>query len=243
MLELSNVNIVRNNKNILKGINLRIGFTERVVLTGANGSGKTHLGLVLSGLLHPTEGTYILDGKNVKEYDAKTLRKTVGIVFQEPEMQFITMSVEREILFGMQNIGISFDEIMAKAEKVKGMFGIEDLWDKSPYQLSGGEKQMVAIASIVAMEPSFIVFDEVTTFLDRKYREKVYGIVNNLNCGFLWITQDREEIRMGKRLLVLEGGGIVFDGEVEPILNSLEVDIPSINLKRRLIEEGLEEFL
>jgi len=243
MFELNNVVLRRGGKEILREVNLGIGFSERVVLTGPNGSGKTHLGLLLSGMIYPTEGTVIVDGKNIKDYELKDMRRISGIVFQEPEMQFITMSVEKEILFGLQNIGLNYDEMKLRSEKIKSMFGLDNLWYKSPYQISGGEKQIVAIASIVAMEPSFIIFDEITTFLDRKHRERIYEILKQLRCGYLWITQDFDEIPIGERLLVLEDGRIVFDGGVEPLLKSLEIDSPLNRLKRLLIDEGLEEFL
>ena len=243
MFELNNVVLRRGEREILRGINLSIGFSERVVLTGPNGSGKTHLGLLLAGMIYPTDGLLMVDGKNIMDYTLKELRKISGIVFQEPEMQFITMSVEKEISFGIQNIGMNYEKMKLRVEKIKSMFGLEEIWEKSPYQISGGEKQMVAIASIVAMDPCFIIFDEVTSYLDRKHRERILGILKQLGGGYLWITQDFDEIPLGERLLVLEDGRIVFDGAVEPLVKSLEIDSPLNRLKRMLIEEGLEDLL
>uniref|UniRef100_A0A7C4Y4X8 ABC transporter ATP-binding protein n=1 Tax=candidate division WOR-3 bacterium TaxID=2052148 RepID=A0A7C4Y4X8_UNCW3 len=230
-------------KDILKNINLTIDFRDKIVLAGPNGSGKTLLSLIISGIIEPTSGEVILDGKNIKDMELKELRKKIGIVFQEPEMQFVTMSVEKEIEFGMQNLQFPKYEIDDTKEYILDRFSLKDIRNNSPFEISGGEKQIVALASIIAMKPSFIIFDEVTSFLDMKYKKMIYNFIWNYPGGFIWITQDFDEFVLGKTLIMLEKGKIVFTDDIEKMIKEEKLPTSEILIRKKIKEEGLERYL
>lgn len=230
-------------KDILKNINLQIDFKDKIILAGPNGSGKTLLSLIISGILKPTSGKILINGIDIENIDIKNLRKKIGIVFQEPEMQFVTMSVEKEIEFGMQNLNFSEFAINDIKEYIIEKFSIKEIKKSSPFEISGGEKQLVAIASVIAMKPEFIIFDEVTSFLDLKYRRKIYSFIESYSGGFLWVTQDFDEFPIGKTLITLERGRIVFIDDIEKMMKEEKLPTSEILIRRRIREEGLEKYI
>ncbi len=230
-------------KDIIKNINLNIDFRDKLILAGPNGSGKTLLSLLISGIIRPTSGKIIINGKNIEDIEIKELRRKIGIVFQEPEMQFVTMSVEKEIEFGMQNLNFTEYMIRDIKEYLFEKFSINDIKKNSPFELSGGEKQIVAIASILAMKPEFIIFDEVTSFLDLKYRRKIYNFIEGYSGGFLWITQNFDEFPIGKTLITLDRGKIVFMDDIEKMIREEKLPTSEILIRKRIREEGLEKYI
>lgn len=239
MIEL--INVCYN--DILKDIDLNINFKDRIILAGRNGSGKTLLSLIISGMIKPTSGNVLIDGEKIDNINIKELRKKIGIIFQEPEMQFVTMSVEKEIEFGMQNLNISEYEINDMKEHLIEKFGLKEIIKNSPFELSGGEKQIIAIASIIAMRPKFIIFDEVTSFLDLKYKKMIYRFIEGYPDGFIWITQNFDEFPLGKTLITLDNGNIVFVDDIEKMLREEKLSTSEILIRKKIREEGLEKYI
>lgn len=236
MIKASSITIKRDNKIVINNVSLNWHKDENIVLIGPNGAGKTTLALSLSGILEYDSGHIIIDSKSISEYDLSTLRQKIGIVFQDPEAQFVTTDVEREIAFGLGNIEQDRKKIQKTLETIIDKLDLKELLKRDPLELSAGEKQLVAIASIFAMSPEYIIFDEVTSFLDRKSRERIYELWSECSSSMLIITQNFEEIKWGDRVILLEDGKINFDYEINDLL---EKDI--IPTQKTLFIELLEE--
>lgn len=236
MIKASSITIKRDNKIVINNVSLNWHKDENIVLIGPNGAGKTTLALSLSGILEYDSGHIIIDSKSISEYDLSTLRQKIGIVFQDPEAQFVTTDVEREIAFGLGNIEQDRKKIQKTLETIIDKLDLKELLKRDPLELSAGEKQLVAIASIFAMSPEYIIFDEVTSFLDRKSRERIYELWSECSSSMLIITQNFEEIKWGDRVILLEDGKINFDYEINDLL---EKDI--IPTQKTLFIELLKE--
>ncbi len=236
MIKASSITIKRDNKIVINNVSLNWHKDENIVLIGPNGAGKTTLALSLSGILEYDSGHIIIDSKSISEYDLSTLRQKIGIIFQDPEAQFVTTDVEREIAFGLGNIEQDREKIQKTLETIIDKLDLKELLKRDPLELSAGEKQLVAIASIFAMSPEYIIFDEVTSFLDRKSRERIYELWSECSSSMLIITQNFEEIKWGDRVILLEDGKINFDYEINDLL---EKDI--IPTQKTLFIELLKE--
>ncbi len=218
MIEVDSLKVMRGDKVIIPDLSLSWNRGEKLVLVGPNGAGKTTLALVLSGILKPDSGSILIDSKPVSDYDLISLRKKIGIVFQNPETQFVTTDVKREIAFGLSNIKQDREIILKRVHSIIEKFDLERISGHYISELSGGEKQLVAIASIYAMSPDYLIFDEVTSFLDRKSREKIYRLWEECSSSLLIITQNFEEIEWGDRVILLEDGKVSFESGVHSLL-------------------------
>jgi energy-coupling factor transporter ATP-binding protein EcfA2 len=218
VIKASSITIKRDNKIVINDVSLCWHKDENIVLLGPNGAGKTTLVLSLSGILEHDSGHIIIDSKPISEYDLSTLRQKIGIVFQDPETQFVTTDVEREIAFGLSNIEQDRKKIQNTVDTIIDKLDLKELLKRDPLELSAGEKQLVAIASIFAMSPEYIIFDEVTSFLDRKSRERIYKLWNECSSSMLIVTQNFEEIKWGDRVILLLDGKINFDSEINELL-------------------------
>ncbi len=236
---------------ILDGLDLEIQAGEFAVLLGPNGSGKSTLAELLAGLLSPSSGHVKVDGLDSRDHPAHLTGK-VGLVFQNQEHQFFHETVEEDVAFGPENLGLSKARVQERVTRVLHEVGIEELARHSPQQLSGGQKQLVAIAGILAMEPAYLILDEPTAMLDPPSRRRVRKLVRSLHgsrgCGVLWITQDMEELRVASRALVLGQGRLAMDETPEKVLESQELlarlglEPPlSIELERMLRAKGMEQ--
>jgi energy-coupling factor transport system ATP-binding protein len=181
---------------------------------GANGSGKTTLVRCIDGLLQPSGGEVRVDGYSVLRHgDLIPLRKRIGLVFQNPDDQIVSTTVEREIAFGPENLGVPTERIVTLVDEALRMFRLGTMRTHSPHLLSGGERQRLALASVWVMEPAYYVLDEPTSLLDPEGREEIRRFVSDRReAGFLIVTQYPEEALFCGRLLVLRGGALVFDG-------------------------------
>ncbi len=211
---------------ILQDINLEILSGELVVILGKNGSGKSTL-LKVIDLLYPiAKGMIRIFGNSVNRNNVYELRRKIGLVFQNPDRQIVTGSVEEEIIFGLENIGIESDEIKKRIEETLFLTGIEDLIDKGTEQLSGGQKQLVAIASVVAMKPDIILFDEPYSMINNEYQEKVRKIIRNLKEAgktIIIVTHRVEECLNADRCIILNEGRIVFNDKAELIYKDINL--------------------
>lgn len=227
---------------VLKGINLTIREGECVGIMGANGSGKTTLARCLNGLLLPTHGEVLVDDLNTK--DAKTLneiRRRVGMVFQNPENQIVSTTVEREIAFGLENLGIPYAEMHRIVDAMLRQFDLLRYRNHPSHLLSGGEMQRLALAAIMAMSPKYVIFDEPTSLLDVSARKTVLSLISKLHgpattnstaVTTLLITQYPEEALLCDRLLILHEGSLLFDDAPSEIfqkvakLQEVGLDVP-----------------
>lgn len=201
----------------LRGVNLTIARGEFVALIGPNGSGKSTLARHLNALLLPTEGAVWIDGLRTSDpHNVWAVRQRVGMVFQNPDNQIVATTVEEDVAFGPENMGIPADEIRRRVDDVLTTVGLSDYRQYPPQMLSGGQKQLVAIAGVLAARPSCIVFDEPTSMLDPAGRRQVLDTIRRLNAKegitVLLITHSMSEAASSQRVLVMEAGRLVMDG-------------------------------
>lgn len=200
----------------LDSLDLDIARGEFVGLIGGNGSGKSTLARLLNGLLLPTKGEVMVGGLTTGDRaNLDRIRETVGMVFQNPESQIVATSVEDDIAFGMENLGLPPEEIERRIDGMVRRFGLEELRESEPHWLSGGQKQRTVLAGVAALGPKVLVLDEPTSMLDARSQRQFRDLVDEMwrsGTTIVYITQIMEEIAEAPRLLVLESGSIAFDG-------------------------------
>lgn len=189
MIKLENICFEYEDSAALKDLNLEIKKGEAIGIEGDNGCGKTTLIKILNGLIFPTAGKYIFDGNEINqksmksELFAKAFHQRIGYVFQNPENQLFCGSVREEIAFGPRQMGLSEEEILTRCNDVMKLLGIEQLAERPPYHLSGGEKKKTALACVLSMNPDVLVFDEPMNGLDRKTREVLLQVMLSLKSA------------------------------------------------------------
>ena len=208
----------------LRGISTVIGPGESVAIVGTNGSGKSTLALCLNGLLQPAAGSVLVDGLDVSQRSERSrVRRLVGMVFQNPDNQIITTTVEREIAFGLENLAVPSEEMRIRVEQVLDQFHLRSFRDRPPHLLSGGEKQRLAIAAVLAMRPQYLVLDEPTSLLDPVSQRQVGALIRKLHrrekVAVVHITQFPEEAAEAQRVLVMHAGELVMEGRPEEIFS------------------------
>lgn len=207
-------------EEILKGVDLTIKKGEFIALLGRNGSGKTTFSKQLNAILRPSEGTVTVDEMGTKDADKLyEIRQRVGMVFQNPDNQMVAASVEEEVAFGPENLGMESDIIVARVKQALEQVRMWKRRKTAPNHLSGGQKQRIAIAGILAMHPDYIVLDEPTAMLDPKGRKEVMEALQRLNqeqeMTVILITHDMEEAALASRVILLADGQVRFDGTPE----------------------------
>lgn len=225
-------------KKALDDVSLEIKDGQFVALIGHTGSGKSTLIQHMNGLLKPSSGEIIVDDKNItnKEVKLSDIRKKVGIVFQYPEYQLFEETIEKDIEFGPRNLGLSDEEIALRVKKAMKMVGLdfETYKDKSPFELSGGQKRRVAIAGVVAMEPKVLILDEPTAGLDPKGRDEILGQIKKLHDEYkmtiILVSHSMEDVaRVTDRILVMNQGKCVLDGKPYEVFKEIDT-LESIGL-------------
>lgn len=235
---------------VLSDIDLRIAPGEFIAVVGANGSGKSTLALLLDGLLLPTAGRVRVDGLDTADTAMRwAIRRRVGVVFQNPDNQFVAPAVEDDVAFGPENLGLPPSEIGRRVTAALAMVGMEAYRGADPHALSGGQRQRVAIAGALAMDPPCLCLDEVTSLLDPVGRREVRAAVADVRRSgrtIVWITHDMEEAAGADRVVVLSGGRVlgvrppaaVFDDAA--LLASAHLEPPvAVVLSDRLRRSGL----
>lgn len=235
----------------LEDINLSIKANEWIAVVGRNGSGKSTFGRLLNGLLIPNQGIITVNG--LSTYDETTIwavRKYIGMVFQNPDHQFVATTVRDDLAFGLENLGLEREEMIKRIETYSSMIGISSILDREPHRLSGGQKQRVAIAGIMMMEPSVIVFDEATSMLDPIGRKEVLETMKMLHQrGFtiISITHDMDEAVFADRIILLEAGYVAYDEapsiffQDQEMIKNKGLELPfSLLLQKQLMDRGIE---
>ncbi|MGI6084703.1 MAG: energy-coupling factor transporter ATPase [Acetivibrionales bacterium] len=232
----------------VKGVSMTIEPGKFVVVLGRNGSGKSTLARLLNGLLLPRKGTVIIDSMDTHNDELIwEVRKTLGLVLQNPDNQIVATTVEEDVAFGPENLGIPPAQIREKIDRSLRLVGMEAYGEHSPHMLSGGQKQRIAIAGILAMEPKCIVLDEATSMLDPHGRREVMDVLKKLNrekgITIVLITHHMEEAIEADQVMVMEDGRLILKGTPRQIFENVEeirragLDVPQItalayNLKK-----------
>ena len=235
MIELINANFHFVDVPVLKSINLQIRPGEFTAIMGSNGSGKTTLARCLNGLLIPQEGSVSIDGKPTKNPENLSfIRRTVGMVFQNPDDQLATTTVESELAFGLENMAIPTDEMHQRVERALANFELAPYRNTPPHHLSGGEKQRLAIAATLIMRPRYLVLDEPTALLDPQHRRQMIELLHALRdqhgVATILVTHVPEEAENASRIIVLNDGQVLIDGSPSEVFSDLD----------RLRQSGLE---
>lgn len=213
-----------NGYEALRGVSLRITHGEKVALVGANGAGKSTLLLHTNGLLMPSRGYVVLGGIALTRRTLRLVRQSVGLVFQDSDNQLFMPTVGEDVAFGPSNMGLEAGEIERRVAEALGAVGALELRDASPFQLSGGQKKRVAIATVLAMEPSVLVMDEPTSGLDPRARRQTIELIRRFTHTTLVATHDMEMVlELCPRTIVMNGGRIVADGDTRRIFGNLEL--------------------
>ena len=239
-------------KPSISDVSLTIEKGEFVIVTGPSGCGKTTLCRCFNGLIPhfyngQLDGELSVAGLKVNEHEIHELAQKVGLVFQNPENQLFALSVEKDVAFGLENLGVARDEMRKRVDWALQTTEIEELRERAPHELSGGQQQRVAIACVLAMRPDIMVFDEPTSFLDPLGARKIFEVINELNKK-LGITVILVEHRLdltsnyADRVVIMDNGKIVLNGKPREVFTSEEarligVGIPKATLLWQLLQE------
>ena len=237
-------------REALSDVSIDVYPGEWLAIIGHNGSGKSTLAKMMNGLLEPNEGSIYIDGQLLTEETVYEARRKVGMVFQNPDNQFVGTTVEDDIAFGLENIGMPREEMIQKINSSLEMVRMTPFKDKEPARLSGGQKQRVAIAGMIALAPKVVILDEATSMLDPQGRFEVISTIQKLHkekgITVISITHDLEEAASADRVLLMEGGKVNRIGtpsdifEMGTALVEKGLDVPfSEKLKAILKEKGL----
>ena len=236
----------------LAGVDVSIEKGTFVVVLGHNGSGKSTLAKTFNGVLLPAGGKVYVEGMDTA--DEKLLlaiRRTVGMVFQNPDNQIVANVVEEDVAFAPENLGVPSEEIRRRVDEALAAVGMSEFGRHAPHLLSGGQKQRIAIAGVLAMEPACIVLDEATAMLDPVGRREVLTTIHRLNrekgITVVLITHHMNEAEEADRLLVMDDGKLVMDGSPQEVftqvgkLRSMGLTVPdTVDLLDRLRRDGLD---
>ncbi len=214
--------------DVLDGFSLTFKKGEFTAVLGHNGSGKSTLAKLLNGLLVPQKGTVTVDGLLTSdESNDIAVKRTVGMVFQNPDNQLVATVVDEDVAFGLENLGVAHDEMVKRVEDALESVGMTEYKKSAPHNLSGGQKQRVAIAGIIAMQPKCIVFDEPTAMLDPRGRKEVMDAIlklrNEKNITVILITHYMNEAALADRVVVMDKGNVVLDGTPRSVFSEIDV--------------------
>ena len=234
----------------VKDITFHVKRGEWLSIVGHNGSGKSTTVRLIDGLLEAESGEIVIDGQRLTEENVWNIRRQIGMVFQNPDNQFVGATVEDDVAFGLENQGLSRQEMKKRVEEALDLVGMLDFKKREPARLSGGQKQRVAIAGVVALRPAILILDEATSMLDpegrRELIETVQGIRKDYDMTIISITHDLEEVAMSDRVLVMKKGSIESTSSPRELfsrndLDQIGLDDPFANqLKNSLSQNGYD---
>ena len=234
----------------VKDITFHVKRGEWLSIVGHNGSGKSTTVRLIDGLLEAESGDIVIDGQQLNEENVWNIRRQIGMVFQNPDNQFVGATVEDDVVFGLENQSLPRQEMKKRVDEALDLVGMLDFKKREPARLSGGQKQRVAIAGVVALRPAILILDEATSMLDpegrRELIETVQGIRKDYDMTVISITHDLEEVAMSDRVLVMKKGSIESTSSPRELfsrndLNQIGLDDPFANqLKYSLSQNGYD---
>jgi cobalt/nickel transport system ATP-binding protein len=208
-------------KQVLDQLDIQINGGESLGIIGENGAGKSTLLKAIVGILLPFEGEIIVNGIEMNKKNLRKIRELVGVVFQDPDNQLFMSNVYDDIAFGLRNYGVSEEEVRQRIEEIMSTLEIEKLMFHHSNKLSGGEKRIVAIATILVMKPAIVLFDEPTSFLDSKTRRKLMKLLKNLDMTKIIATHDLDMVLdICERVIILKNGQVFAQGKTKEILTN-----------------------
>lgn len=239
------------NSDVVKDVSFFVQAGSYTTIIGHNGSGKSTIAKLIIGLLEAKSGEILIDGEILSVENISQVRKKIGIVFQNPDNQFIGATVKDDIAFGLENHEIKSEDMDSIIQSYASQVGMSEYLEHEPTRLSGGQKQRVAIAGVLAMKPDILILDEATSMLDPEGKEEINALVKSLhaqnNMTILSITHDVEEVIKSDHVVVMYDGKIVMDGHPKDIMLdeakmvSLKLDVPSsVKLALALKKYGIE---
>ena len=229
-------------RHSIEDISIKIEKGEFTLITGPSGCGKTTLCRCFNGLIPhfyqgEIKGQVFLAGLNVADHQIYELAKHAGLVFQNPENQLFALSVEKDVAFGLENLGVPREEMRKKVDWALELTGIYDLRERAPHELSGGQQQRVAIASVLAMQPEVIVLDEPTSFLDPLSARRIFETIHQLNRTLgitVVLVEHRLDLtaRFANHIIIMNEGKVVSDGDPHDILQSEETRLIGVGIPK-----------
>ena len=253
MIEIKNLKFKYNQDQTsytLNDVSFHVKHGEWLSIVGHNGSVKSTTARLIGGLLVADSGQIIVDGQELTEETVWDIRDKIGMVFQNPDNQFVGATVEDDVAFGLENKGLPYKEMVSRVQEALSFVGMMDFKDREPARLSGGQKQRVAIAGIIAMRPSILILDEATSMLDPEGRQELIQYIEDIRQQYgmtvLSITHDLDEVAMSNRVLVLKQGKVESISSPRELFSrgselvDLGLDIPfSALLTQKLKNQGL----
>ena len=238
------------NTPVIQSVSFTVEAGSYTTIIGHNGSGKSTIAKLMIGLLAAQSGKIWMDGLPLNEANIYEIRNRVGIVFQNPDNQFIGASVADDIAFGLENHQVQSDRMQAIIEDYAQRVGMQDFLNSEPTKLSGGQKQRVAIAGVLAMQPQMIIFDEATSMLDPQGKAEINDLIQEIHAQgdltVISITHDIEEVAKSDHVIVLDQGRVVLDGHPDEIIQHeaelirLKLDIPfALKFRHELEKNGV----
>jgi len=229
-------------KPSIRDVSIKIDKGEFVLITGPSGCGKTTLCRCFNGLIPhfyqgELKGEITVAGLRISEQPIYEMAKHVGLVFQNPENQLFALSVEKDVAFGLENLGVPREEMRKRVDWALNLTGICDLRERAPHELSGGQQQRVAIASVLAMQPEIIVLDEPTSFLDPLGAKKIFEVIYDLNRKLgitVVLVEHRLDLtaRYANHIAIMDDGKIILDGEPRKILSSEQARLIGVGIPK-----------
>ncbi len=237
--------------NAVDDVSFSVEEGSYTTIIGHNGSGKSTVAKLIAGLLEKKSGTIMIDSMELNEENLKKIRSRVGIVFQNPDNQFIGSTVRDDIAFGLENHCVPQQDMDGIIEEFAARVRMTEYLNSEPTRLSGGQKQRVAIAGVLAMGPKILIFDEATSMLDPQGKDEIKKVINDIHrksgLTILSITHDIEEVTSGDYVIAMNDGKIAMTGTPEEIfanekkLKEIRLDLPfSVKLEKELVKKGLK---
>ncbi|HAX74194.1 MAG TPA: energy-coupling factor transporter ATPase [Firmicutes bacterium] len=251
IIELNNVSFgYEDDQTVLENYNLQVKQGEWLTILGHNGSGKSTLSKLLVGLLKANDGDIIVDDLVLTEETVYEVRRKIGIVFQNPDNQFVGSTVRDDIAFGLENKQVPYKEMVALVDEYAEKVNMKRFLDREPHRLSGGEKQRVAIAGVLALGANIIILDEATAMLDPRGREDMMSLIQELaqdqDKTIIMITHHLDEAIHSDRIIVMNAGKIMLEGTPDEVfahkdlLESVQLDVPfAVRASYELKEQGI----
>lgn len=244
------------NRPSIKDVSIKVEKGDFVLITGPSGCGKTTLCRCFNGLIPhfyqgELTGEILVAGNDITKHQTHEMAKYVGLVFQNPENQLFALSIEKDVAFGLENLGFNREEMRKRVDWALNLTGIYDIRERSPHEVSGGQQQRVAIAAVLAMQPEIIVLDEPTSFLDPLSAEKIFEVIHDLNQRLgitVVLVEHRLDLtaRYANHIIIMNEGNVYSDGETRQILDNEDtrlvgVGIPKATLLHQmLLKDGVK---